>query len=69
MIPSRPATKAPDIDAVITGFEHFGYVTDRALATAVYLLFKLGKPLLIEGHAGVGKTEVAKDTPRCWRRS
>ena len=32
---------------------------DRALATVVYLLIKLGKPLLIEGHAGVGKTEVA----------
>ena len=37
-----------------------GYVTDRALATAVYLVIKLGKPLLIEGHAGLGKTEVAK---------
>jgi len=37
-----------------------GYVLDRALATAVYLLIKLAKPLLIEGHAGVGKTEVAK---------
>ena len=37
-----------------------GYVLDRALATAIYLLIKLGKPLLIEGHAGVGKTEVAK---------
>ena len=33
---------------------------DRALATAVYLLIRIGKPLLIEGHAGVGKTEVAK---------
>ena len=37
-----------------------GYVTDRALATAIYLVIKLRKPLLIEGHAGLGKTEVAK---------
>ena len=49
-----------DVDAVVEGFEQFGYVLDRALATAVFLLLKLGKPLLIEGHAGVGKTEVAK---------
>jgi len=45
---------------VVRGFEQLGYVLDRALATAVYLLIKLRKPLLIEGHAGVGKTEVAK---------
>src|SRR5580704_1813160 len=49
-----------DIDAVIEGFGRFGYVADRPLATAIYLLVQLGKPLLIEGHAGVGKTEVAK---------
>jgi len=33
---------------------------DRSLGTAIYLLVRLGKPLLIEGHAGVGKTEAAK---------
>jgi MoxR-like ATPase len=33
---------------------------DRSLATAIYLLVQLGKPLLVEGHAGVGKTEAAK---------
>jgi MoxR-like ATPase len=49
-----------DIGAVIDGFGRFGYVADQALATAIYLLLKLGKPLLIEGHAGVGKTEAAK---------
>jgi MoxR-like ATPase len=36
------------------------YVTDRATATAAYLAMTLHKPLLIEGHPGVGKTEVAK---------
>jgi MoxR-like ATPase len=40
--------------------ERQGYVTDRATATAVYLAVTLRKPLLIEGHPGVGKTEVAK---------
>ena len=53
-------TSADDIEALVRGFEGLGYVLDRSLATAVYLLIRLGKPLLIEGHAGVGKTEVAK---------
>jgi MoxR-like ATPase len=49
-----------DIKDVIHGFEQQGYITDPALATVVYLSAKLGKPLLLEGHAGLGKTEVAK---------
>jgi MoxR-like ATPase len=36
------------------------YVADRSLATAIFLALKLQKPLLLEGEAGVGKTEVAK---------
>jgi MoxR-like ATPase len=40
-------------------FEH-AYVTDRVLATVLYLTLKLRKPLLLEGEAGVGKTQVAK---------
>jgi MoxR-like ATPase len=45
------------------------YITDRGLATTLYLMLKLRKPLLLEGEAGVGKTEIAKvlasvlDTP------
>ena len=54
------ARQIGDIQSVIDGFGQTGYVADRALATAIYLLVKLGKPLLIEGPAGVGKTEVAK---------
>src|ERR1700747_1300368 len=50
----------PSIDALIENSRTLGYVMDRSLATAIYLLVQLGKPLLIEGHAGVGKTEVAK---------
>src|ERR671924_1162391 len=36
------------------------YVTDAPVATSVHLATRLRKPLLIEGHAGVGKTEIAK---------
>jgi MoxR-like ATPase len=36
------------------------YIADRGLATAIYLALKLQRPLLLEGEAGVGKTEVAK---------
>jgi len=40
--------------------ERQAYVTDAAVATSLYLAMALGKPLLIEGPAGVGKTEIAK---------
>lgn len=40
--------------------EQQGYVADPAIATTVYLAIELGKPILIEGQAGVGKTEIAK---------
>jgi MoxR-like ATPase len=65
-LPMTASPKLPDdkqfqdVDILAQRFERLGYVTDRALATAVYLATKLRKPLLIEGHAGLGKTEVAK---------
>ena len=40
--------------------DQHAYLADRGLATAIYLALSLGKPLLLEGEAGVGKTEVAK---------
>jgi MoxR-like ATPase len=40
--------------------EQEAYVTDRGIATAVYLAMTLKKPLLVEGHPGVGKTDIAK---------
>ena len=49
-----------DIDAVQSAFAGQGYVADRDLATAVFLSHALGRPLLLEGEAGVGKTEVAR---------
>ena len=48
------------IDAVETLLADKGYVAARSLATVVFLALKLGKPLFLEGEAGVGKTEIAK---------
>src|SRR6202451_2991884 len=56
--PGDEAVKDPD--TLLRSFERLGYIADRSLATAVYLSTRLHKPLLIEGHAGLGKTEVAK---------
>lgn len=48
------------IDALQSSFASHRYVADRDLATAVYLSLALERPLLLEGEAGVGKTEVAR---------
>ncbi len=48
------------IDAVQTMLTGQNYVCNRALATVVFLSLKLGRPLFLEGEAGVGKTEIAK---------
>jgi MoxR-like ATPase len=59
--PTLPQGKAlNNPDELARNFEQLGYITDPALATAVYLAVSLGKPLLLEGHAGLGKTEIAK---------
>ncbi|WP_424986133.1 AAA family ATPase [Microbulbifer sp. S227A] len=48
------------IDAVQDLLSQQGYVCGRALATVVFLSLRLGRPLFLEGEAGVGKTEIAK---------
>ncbi|MBK6468617.1 MAG: MoxR family ATPase [Rhodobacter sp.] len=54
-------TALPDtIDAVETLLAGQDYLASRALATVVFLSLKLGRPLFLEGEAGVGKTEIAK---------
>lgn len=48
------------IDELQENLRQQSYIADRSLATSIYLALKLGKPLFLEGEAGVGKTEVAK---------
>ncbi|MDA0710009.1 MAG: MoxR family ATPase [bacterium] len=48
------------IEEVEREFAAQGYITDRTLATTIYLSLALGKPIFLEGEPGVGKTEVAK---------
>lgn len=48
------------IEEVEKKFAEQGYITDRTLATTIYLSLALGKPIFLEGEPGVGKTEVAK---------
>ncbi|WJW65693.1 MoxR family ATPase [Candidatus Chlorohelix allophototropha] len=55
-----PVTEWVSVDQVVTELSNRRYVIERSLATALFLALKLGKPLLLEGEAGVGKTEVAK---------
>ena len=54
---SRDFTTIDDLQAALA---RHAYISDRGLATALFLALKLGRPLLLEGEAGVGKTEVAK---------
>ncbi|WP_436637167.1 AAA family ATPase [Microbaculum sp. FT89] len=48
------------IDATLKLLASADYVSDRSLATVLYLALKMGRPLFLEGEAGVGKTEIAK---------
>ena len=56
---TRPAGTR-SIEALTEDFRGRDYIADRSLATAVFLALELGRPLLLEGEAGVGKTELAK---------
>ena len=50
----------PEVRAMQAAMEREGYIAEPAIATAVFLARTMRKPLLIEGDAGVGKTEIAK---------
>jgi MoxR-like ATPase len=52
------------VDEVEGAFRAESYLPDRGLATAVFLALEMGRPLLLEGEAGVGKTEVGKTLAR-----
>ena len=55
-----PSPASAAIDGVAAGLAEAGYIASRQIATAVHLAQRLEKPILVEGPAGVGKTELAK---------
>ena len=57
---ATPAALPASIDETVSLLARGDYVADRSLSTALYLALKLGRPLFLEGEAGVGKTEIAK---------
>jgi len=54
------ASLPTSIDSTLSLLSSAGYIADRALSTVLYLSLKMGRPLFLEGEAGVGKTEIAK---------
>jgi MoxR-like ATPase len=52
------------VDALVEGLGSVGYIASRRIATALYMAVHLQKPILVEGSAGVGKTELALSTAR-----
>ncbi|MCB1386163.1 MAG: MoxR family ATPase [Nitratireductor sp.] len=61
MATGAPPTSIPaSIDETVELLSAGGYVADRSLATVLFLSLAMGRPLFLEGEAGVGKTEIAK---------
>jgi MoxR-like ATPase len=65
---TAPRPLPGSVDAVQELLAAESYVSDRSLATALFLSLRLGRPLFLEGEAGVGKTEVAKVLARALSR-
>ena len=59
-LPSVSSTTPTSVSEVVSGLAANGYLADEGLATAIFLSLTMGRPLLLEGEPGVGKTEVAK---------
>jgi MoxR-like ATPase len=55
-----PSALPPSIDATLDLLGRADYLADRSLATVLFLALRMGRPLFLEGEAGVGKTEIAK---------
>jgi len=63
-----PATEPSTIEDVREGLQGAGYLAGESAALVAYLATRLGKPVLVEGPAGVGKTELAKAVSRATER-
>jgi MoxR-like ATPase len=61
---SAQAHPLRSVDALIAGLGDVGYIASRRIATALYMSVNLQKPILVEGSAGVGKTELALSTAK-----
>ncbi len=59
-MPSQPSSAPTSIDETQALLHSAHYVADRSLSTVLFLALRLGRPLFLEGEAGVGKTEIAK---------
>src|SRR6185503_6610 len=59
-IMSATSTLPVSVDAMLDLLTKRGYFAERSLATVAFLALRLGRPLFLEGEAGVGKTEIAK---------
>ncbi|MEW6769207.1 MAG: MoxR family ATPase [Pseudomonadota bacterium] len=57
---NKPSSIPSSVDATLDLLTKQGYLAERALATVVFLSLRMGRPLFLEGEAGVGKTEIAK---------
>ena len=53
------ATKFENVDSIVSGLLEQGYIASQKIATAIFIAENLTKPILVEGSAGVGKTELA----------
>ena len=63
-----PTSLPKSVDGTLDMLRHADYVGDRSLATVLFLSLRLGRPLFLEGEAGVGKTEIAKVLARALGR-
>lgn len=57
---NAPSALPGSVDATLELLTKQGYLAERSLATVVFLSLRMGRPLFLEGEAGVGKTEIAK---------